>query len=216
MRIYTIRHSDGAGHLDTSNSDWKVDDFPPQAPIINDWKPLKVKFVEANIGYETDLTQILSKVSSNVFSERAMTMVESNGFVTGEWLPVDTDDQTMWLLHLFTVIDCLDDQKIKVRKFKSGRTGAIEQHAFVKDRVPPTALFRAKNDLMNKIYCTDPFREFVMDCNLKGFLFYPVWDSNHEPYSNFPDREEIRKRPEVFGPDGFVKGFEGAWPDEWK
>jgi len=66
------------------------------------------------------------------------------------------------------------------------------------------------------MFCTDTFVDFVKDCGWEGFYFKPVWDSEHEPFPVRPNRKGIAARPEIYGPEGFVRGFESSWPDEWK
>jgi len=185
LRVYTLRPTDKAGYLDTTKTSLNLKNWPASEPIGEKWTRLEAKLVDVENGYITDLTQVLAKPSCMVFSERAMKETQREGFITGEWLSVVASDQAMWLLHLFKVVNALDDQKTKVRKFKkSGRTGAIEQHAFKPNMVPPTALFVAKNDSRHQIFCTDTFKEFVQEKHWKGFSFFPVWDDEHEPFSS--------------------------------
>ena len=215
--MYTLRPTDKAGYLDTTKTDLNLKNWPASEPIGEKWTRLEAKLKDAEKGYVTDLTQVLANPACMVFSERAMEETQREGFVTEEWLPVVASDRAMWLLHLLRVVDALDDKKTTVRKFKkSGRTGAIKQHAFKPNMVPSTTLFTAKNDVRHQVFCTDNFKQFVQERQWKGFSFFPVWDDKHEPFSRFPSRDEIRSRPEIFGPDGFVGGYEGAWPEEWK
>lgn len=135
--------------------------------------------------------------------------------VTGQWLDVTFTDKDYALLNLTHVVDALDFERSTKKYFKStGRLGGFPRYAFHLEAVKNEWLFREKA-WPYSLFCTEHFASLVEKEGWTGLRLRPVWDSNHEPFMDFPTKTEIHTRPDVFGPDGFVNGFEHVWPDEW-
>ena len=218
MRVYWVKTLDGTGYAFTSEKhineairDWKTGQLV-SAPI----EEFDLELDENNIEYFPDVLPLKVNGPHLIFSSRVKSTIEKNNLTNGQWFSVRVMSTQMWLLHSNNVVDALDESCSKIRRLRSsGKISSIETFAFSEKKIPTKGLFMVATRPY-EVLCTQPFVDLVSEKGWKGFNFKPVWDKRLKPFSVFPTRAEIRERPEVYGPEGIVKGYEDAWPKEWQ
>jgi len=141
------------------------------------------------------------------FSNRVKIQLEGSNEATGQWSKLSAPDSEFWLFHSTLVIDALDQLLSGIRKLKSGRVLDIKKYAFSPEIVPVQRIFMVKTKPTD-LLCTDYIANMISEYGWKGFLFQPAWDSDLEPFPIQPTNRELIARPEVYGPNGIVKGYE--------
>lgn len=134
-----------------------------------------------------------------------------------EWLPAKSIDGDLYFANCINVVDLVDIESSEIEYYgdDKGGVGSVKQYVPKIDIVERFSVIRwsAKP---NTTFITSRFVDFLESAQLKGMDPDPIWDSEVAPYSRYAGRAEIAERPEVFGPNGFRRGFEHAWPEEWK
>ncbi len=221
MRIYSIEPHDDVQLLDM--------DVGQQATVMRalgrgaayewSWRPLPVwrlkKPRKRRLEELCDLTTVAADSGVPAMSARAKRVLEPILGRDAEWLPLAFDEREYWLLNSLRVLDALDVPKASVTYFPDGRVSGIEAFAFKLSVIADEWLFKVSL-FPYRVLVTDRFRSLVEREGLTGFHFQPIWDSDHKPFRAWPGREDIRSRPDVFGPDGFVTNYKEFWPPEWK
>ena len=186
------------------------------------WHPLAVsrfhKPRDRKIRPYLDISFILAKGSTPVFSKLAKTCLTPVLGDTVQWLPVDFDEQEFWLVNVLESVS-FDTEKSKITTYLGGGTGAIEQFAFDELTVKDKRLFKVKQKPIY-VLCTERLRECVIQNQLTGFHFSVVWDSRYNPFpAGLDNNTDVIGRPEIYGPYGIKpidKEFRHKfWPLEW-
>ncbi len=218
MRIYTLKTLDSTGYIlpvDDMVSDLFFSVFQfGNTFASHEIGPYHGEWISQPTSYRPDIVQYEAG-SQRLFSSRARQSLEKRFLDTGEWLKVTISDEVLWMFNCLEIVDAIDESKSEIRRLDNNRANEIRIHAFIEDKVPEDRVFMVSTK-PNHMFCTDTFVNFVKESGWEGFFFKPVWDSEHEPFPSGPFLKEILGRPEIYGPDGFVRGFESDWPDEWK
>jgi len=110
-----------------------------------------------------------------VFSERALKILH-NYLVNCEILELDILGhwERAYKIVVPPIIDCLDQDKAIVRRFKtSNRIMSIEKYAFT-DLCKSNHIFRIPEETLSQIFVSDIFKETVEINGLEGFIFKKV------------------------------------------
>lgn len=81
-------------------------------------------------------------------------------------LPMENHDYS--LLNVVNVMDVLDKPKCHFELFKSGDVKRIYKYAFREELLKDTYIFKTPELTVTDIYCTDAFRDLVMQHNWTG------------------------------------------------
>jgi|GEM_PF-5634149 len=162
-----------------------------------------------------DITFILSHTAYPIFSKGVREVLESTMSITDDWLDVQDSGHQYSLLNLQNEVDAIDPANATIRILPSGRVQKIPVFAFIPEMLESQWLFKVSTHPYD-VLCTDQFVDAVTEHGWSGFHAQPVWDSEVKPFPWGPTTREVAQRPEVFGPNGFVTGFEDAWPDDWR
>jgi hypothetical protein len=161
-----------------------------------------------------DWTTVGAAEGCPALSSRAKDVVEPL-IGPAQWLPLEFEECEYWLLNLLHLPEVLDVDASKVSRLPDGKVREIEEFAFRPPAVADEWLFKLSAS-PGSVFATDRFRDCVEREGLTGLFFQPVWDSEHAPFKPIPDRGDIIKRPEIYGPKGFVPNVKELWPPEWK
>jgi len=201
MRIYKLINLDSTGYLLTNDTVPNAhEENQPLRSINGYWDAQKPE-------YQTDIVRLYGGLPNIAFSNRVKIQLEGSSEATGQWSKLSAPDSEFWLFHSTLVIDALDQSQSGIRKLKSGRVLDIKKYAFSPEIVPVQRIFMVKTKPYD-LLCTDYIANMISEYGWKGFLFQPVWDSDLEPFPVRPTNRELIARPEVYGPDGIVKGYE--------
>ena len=209
MRVYKLINHDHTGYMLSKDEVPQIlEDNEPPRSITADWYDRKPN-------YTPDIVRLNGGWPNMAFTNRVKEQLEGSRHATGEWTEVKVNNSILWLFHSTLLVDALDESRSEITRLETGRILEIRIHAFNPDLVPKDRLFMLKvrpYDLL----CSDDFVEKVSGYGWEGFIFEPVWDSNFDPFPAGPYRRELLARPDIYGPRGIVKGYEGSWPEEWK
>lgn len=221
MRIYSVGPRDGVQRLDM-DIDWRVAILRTMghgATWTDHWQPPKTWRLEKprKRGPEElcDWTAIGAAEGIPALSGVAKALVEQVLGGKAQWLPLAFDEREYFLLNCLHLPDVLDTSASSMTLRRDGSVSAIDQYAFKPSAVAGEMLFKVSG-APNSIFVTDRFRSLAEGQGLTGLFYQPVWDSEHAPFKPIPDRREITKRPEIYGPEGFVLNVQELWPSEWK
>jgi len=209
MRVYKLINLDSTGYL------LSKDKVPKILRENESQKSIDAKWYDHGSDYESDIVRLNGGWPNMAFSTRVKEQLEGTRYATGLWTKVHVNSNLFWLFHSTLVIDALDQSHSDVKRLKSGRVLEIRAYAFDPDLVPTDRIFMVKTRPYD-LLCTDQFIDTVAEFSWKGFRYRPVWDSNYDPFPVRPYKRELVARPEIYGPDGIVNGYESSWPDEWK
>ena len=209
MRVYKVINLDSTGYLlpeDKVPSIYRDNESPRL--ITANWHDKKKD-------HQPDIVRLYGDWPNMAFSARVKERLEGSEQAIGEWSEIHVNDDVLWLFHSTLVVDALDESLSEFKTLPSGRIQSIRVHVFHPDLVPTDRLFMMKTRPYD-LLCSDDFVNTVSEYGWTGFLFEPIWDSNFDPFPDGPYRRELLARPEIYGPDGIVKGYENSWPEEWK
>lgn len=213
MRIYRISPTDNVRLFDTEPTVQieRVRPLGQGRAWEADWPPLAVSLLHKSgrqrKAIDGDLSAIGAYVAAPVFSARAQAVLAPMLGAGAQWLALTVqggDDHA--LLNLLTVIDALDPALAVLRRLPDGRVMDVDTYAFRPPALQDLWLFKVPEAPFD-VLASDAFRERITSEGLVGFHFQPVWDSAHAPFKVQPGRADIARRPDVYGPQGFVTGF---------
>lgn len=93
-----------------------------------------------------------------------------------EVLPLDIKGHDVRLLNVINVIDCLDESRSDITRFKSGRVLLINKYVFDEGRLRGVYLFKIPQLLRTEVYATDLFRSFIDEHGFTGLEFKQLWE----------------------------------------
>ena len=144
------------------------------------WDPIKVKRMEPEKGLSLSDTPWLN-TPIPIFSGRVKKAMESFLGDAVEFLPITFDEGEFWIVNVTNVLDCIDYEKAKLRRFaSSGRVMLFEKYCFIKERVMDENIFKIPELPIMYPFVSDRFKEQIELNKFCGFKFELVWDSEAE------------------------------------
>jgi hypothetical protein len=116
-----------------------------------------------------------------IFSERAKKLFEPHFEGRGIWLELDTGEAPYWLFYCTNIVDVLDSDSCKFKRFDDGDLMRIVTYAFKPDLVKDQFIFSVTQEPGKSTYVTDAFVKVVRDNQLTGFSFLRLWSSDTGP-----------------------------------
>lgn len=91
----------------------------------------------------------------------------------GEFLPVNCEGNHYYIFNILKMADAMGgvDEKQSIRKEQSGIYLGIEKLVFNEDVVADLLAFRTKLDDYQRVFCSEKFKQLVIDENLLGVKF---------------------------------------------
>lgn len=84
--------------------------------------------------------------------------------------------QKLYVLNVTSVIDCLDHENSKLKRFpSSGRIMRVEEYAFNREVLENAFIFKIPEEIHAHPYVTEKFKRLMEQNGIKGFKFVPVW-----------------------------------------
>jgi hypothetical protein len=171
-----------------------------QGKSIQNWEPLSVKSVK---GHKSDAVSFLTGIP--IFSQEAINIVDKFLKSTVEILPLAHEGYNLFALNVINVVDCIDYEKAIVDEIIPGFFTGFKKYAFKAGVLRGQHIFKIPEQLKNKVFVSDEFRNQVLQSKLKGFKFIEVWDSEedlqaqeaaHQNYIRILEKIEREKGPE--------------------
>lgn len=143
-------------------------------PRGSEWQPLEIMAVDtddelASLGDHALLGTI------PVFSERAVAALKDVLETHGELLPLIYSRQPYFAFNVTRIVDGLDEERSRVKRFSSGRIMSVDEFVFTAEHLGGHQIFRIPQLLRAFVFVTDAFVERVRNSNLQGFHFRTVW-----------------------------------------
>jgi hypothetical protein len=107
----------------------------------------------------------------------------------GELLPlnIDGDLNKIFWFHCTNVLDSLDESKSKVHRFDNGRIMAIDEYAFLANRIGENELFQIA-PFRSSIFCTENFKQKIEAQKLTGLDFILLWSDEPAGIAHINER----------------------------
>lgn len=218
MRVYKFSmHSQNPVLRDP----WKLNDYAYLRSSCLNWHDWHAPCIERDPDDEfnheelQDFSVIQLGSAFPLVSERARRTIQTVCDIQEQWLPTWCTEKAYTVLNSRNVIDALDEEKSSLTRYNdSAKIKSVSAYAFRPEVIEHEWIFRTLS-YPSDLFYTDRFAELCDHKKWTGLWLEPVWDSAVEPFSDRPTRKDILARPEVYGPDGIVKGLEHAWPREW-
>jgi len=165
------------------------DIFNKRINLKNIWKSIDIELIKRDVGKRLRVNpDILETLHMKMFSEKSLEYLKDLIPENVEILPVNniSSDKKYYILNFTSDIDCLTD---KSELDASGFVITdIKKYDFELSKVTYD-MFKIKK-IPDDIYVTKKFIEKVMESNLKGFCFIPIWSSETGGIEN-PTYSEI-------------------------
>jgi hypothetical protein len=108
-----------------------------------------------------------------VFTERAVNallpLIEDNV----EVLPLACEEDKLYIINVIDVVDCLDKERSKLKRFSSGGVMRVEHYVFIKEAIRGKHMFKIP-ELHVAVYVSDAFKSAVEENCLEGLLWKPL------------------------------------------
>lgn len=115
-------------------------------------------------------------VSAVVVNQCCFEVIKPLVLKAAQILPAKWEAQKLFVLNVTNVIDCLDHEKSKVKRFAgSGRIMRVEEYAFYREMLKNASIFKIPEEAHTHPYVTDAFKDLIEQNGIKGFQFVPVW-----------------------------------------
>ena len=111
-----------------------------------------------------------------IVGERCYRLISPYLGDSAQVLPAAWGSETAYVLNVTRVIDCLDEERSKLKRFPStGRVMRIEEYAFDKALVEDEVIFKIPEEAPAHPYVTDKLKAVIERNGIRGFKFVPVW-----------------------------------------
>lgn len=149
----------------------------PGCPAGDRWKIPRVQLIKEDVGRPL-LPADLPKYSTDVMAVNTKARTALEGIVSAdvEFLPLDCDEEDLWLLHPWRLVDALDLTKCDVKLFSSGRIMAVTRYFFQEDKIRGLTCFMVPQ-LAGQMFVNDAVVAAVRGAELTGMTFRKLWQS---------------------------------------
>ena len=106
------------------------------------------------------------------FSERAIEILGDLLIPYGELAAIEMDEPMRYFgLNATTIVDALDEEKSKIKRFTDGGVMRVEQHVLRESVTSLPPIFKMPQTRRNTTYVNEQFVEVVQRHGLSGFRF---------------------------------------------
>jgi hypothetical protein len=138
-------------------------------PVPMEWKPARVR---KNRGKPVDFIGLMGH--GLAFSDRAAEALAPLIGYTIELLPLAYDGPGRFqVVNILDIVDCLDEERSKVRRYSDGEIMIVEKYAFKPGSTDGHHLFKCKQCLLHDLVSAE-FKALVEEKGLVGAYFKPV------------------------------------------
>lgn len=91
-----------------------------------------------------------------------------------EVLPLICDTENLYVINIIQVLDCLNHELSQFKRFSSGRIMRVEKYVFKEGCIGTVPLFKIPEQIDNRIYASDMFKQAVEQHGLQGIVFTEI------------------------------------------
>ena len=110
-----------------------------------------------------------------VFNPKAVKALADLLEGNGELLHISIGKERYSCYNVTRVVDALDEPNCEVVRFDSGRIMDITRYSFVESKLAGVVMFKIPQELLGRVFVTEPFVERVKSAGLVGFKLPLVW-----------------------------------------
>jgi hypothetical protein len=186
MRVYEITAADGYEWIALE----KDEDFGPFYDLLHgtlkgsSWPHVKVGLVRTEDDGRRLRPSDFPWLVGGLLILRRSAAEELGGLLGdyGELLPVECDEETLWVLNVTRQVPALDVERSAVRLLgEDGRPLWVDSFAFHPEVVDDLPIFKLRDMLRTTTFVGDRFVELVRSLGLHGLDFRLLWDSKAGP-----------------------------------
>ena len=112
-----------------------------------------------------------------VFSKKAADVLNDLLAGNAETLPLDCADGIFYAVNVTTVLDCIDYQRSRYKKFRDGkRIMRFMEYAFDAKKIKGVHIFKIKDEPLKRPFVSEQFKKAVEENSLTGFRFELAWN----------------------------------------
>ena len=112
------------------------------------------------------------EVSSFILNERSYKILYPYIKNEVQIFKIKSENDKLYVLNITNIIDCLDYDKSKIKRFpSSGRVMRVIKYAFKIEKLKNATIFKLPDFPKGISYVTEEFKKVVEENNIKGFKF---------------------------------------------
>lgn len=147
----------------------------------NNWPQIKQLYIYSPRDKEGDFFTIGGPL---VFNQKAYKIIHPILEPYCEWLPLNLDGESLYVLNLLLLSNCLNKEKSKI-EYIGNILYMIHEYSFYPDKMPPVSVFRLQLMPMHHRLFTyegvlpkeKEFKYLVESNQLEGLIFEEIWSS---------------------------------------
>jgi hypothetical protein len=146
-------------------------------PVGDRWRPPHVRLL-TEVRNERLQHADLPWYSNDAMAvtRRARVVLEEVAGADAEFLPLSCDEEDLWLMHAWRVVNALDLRLCDVKLFSSGRIMSVTRYAFREMEIRGLTCFTDPR-LRSIMFVTDAIVAAVKEAGLTGGGFRKLWQS---------------------------------------
>ncbi len=160
-------------------------------PLSKSWMKLKVHYSKdwEDPGWSTEESKIIraqregqprgdfvwlvGAESAAVFNDKALQVLRLLMGDSVEILPLQCEDDSVHLVNVIDMIDCLDQEKSTIKRYSNGSIMKIIRHVFKEELLQNKHIFKLPQPQV-PIYVSDTFKKTVEEHELRGLIWEPL------------------------------------------
>jgi hypothetical protein len=167
----------------------KVLNAEPGKSAANRWIPPHVRLLHEDEGQHlrpADMPWCNSSVIA--VTERARPVLEELLAGDAEFLPLDCDEEQLWLVHPWRIVDALDEERSELERFTSSdRVMTVTRYVFREAALGGVACFKVPQ-MIAPMFVTEGVVAAIRGNGLTGVRFQRLWQSPALPDSEANNR----------------------------
>lgn len=139
------------------------------------WTALQVRPFDEKGGSKKPIADISGMVGLPLFSAHAYDATRGVLEKCGQFLPFRCGRETLWGFNVTKIVDCLDEEKSTVTRFRTGRVMDISRYTF-KPMIADlgVCVFGIPQLGGSRYYATEGMKRFFEDEGITGMSFTPL------------------------------------------
>lgn len=178
MLIWEMGVRKGAAQVGPSNvADYRIDQELDGTPHIDSWHQLSCTRPKGFRSKKlTDVVQFAPGIHY-ALSKRGVEALYDLIKDDAELLPIKVDDRDYWLMHVTTILDCVDYERSEFQLFPDGRIASFDAVSFKPRQIAGHNVFKTSDSPLDFLYTSNVFKERVESIDKIGPYFMLAWDS---------------------------------------
>lgn len=140
---------------------------PPRVRLLTEWQ--NERYRHADLPWYSGYVMAVT--------HRARTVLEDIVADDAEFLPLECEEEDLWLMHPWRSVFAFDATKSDFRLLPSGRINEVIRYAFLEESIRELTCFTDQR-LPARLFVTDAVVTAINNAGLTGMSFQQVWKSS--------------------------------------